>query len=141
MDMQLHNEQHRALAYLATVEDALARVASLDAELGGLLSTARKLSASGYADMLPDDPHAYMLVADAARRRADAVRDAVELVADCTERLDVLGGDYARLLRLRHVDGKSWYEVADSMSYSVRQCHRLHEQALAAFADYLPTER
>ena len=139
--MQLHNEQHRALAYLATVEDALARVASLDAELDGLLSTTRRLSASGYADMLPDDCHVYMLVADAARRRAVAVHGAVELVGDCMERLDALGGDYARLLRLRHVDGKSWYEVADALSYSVRQCHRLHEQALVVFADYLPTER
>ena len=68
---------HDALAYLATVEDALARVESLDAELDGVLATARKLSASEYT-AVPGGPHAYMLVADAARRRAAAVSDAVK---------------------------------------------------------------
>ena len=139
MNMQFQSAHGDALAYLSTVEDALARVASLDAELDGVLATARKLDVGGYSTTTPGDDRVHLLVADVAERRAVAVRDAVELVGDCMERLDALGGDYARLLRLRHVDGKSWYEVADALSYSVRQCYRLHDAALVAFADYLPT--
>lgn len=39
------------------------------------------------------------------------------------------------LLRLRYLDFKEWYEIAQTMHYSVRNVHRLHGKALKKLED------
>ncbi len=34
------------------------------------------------------------------------------------------------LLRKRYIEGKRWEQIAEDMSYSIRQIHRLHSKAL-----------
>lgn len=135
-----HDDRERAAAeYLARVQDALALVAAVGGELDDALRTARSLSAD-FATITPDDANALMLAVDAAQRRADAMADAVELVGGCMRALDAMDGERARLLRMRHVEGMPWSAIARDMCYSERQCHRLHADALAEFAAYLPCE-
>jgi DNA-directed RNA polymerase specialized sigma24 family protein len=44
--------------------------------------------------------------------------------------IDGLPSVQRRLMRARYIEGKSWEVLADEMTYSVMQLHRIHKKAL-----------
>lgn len=71
-------------------------------------------------------------------KKAELLRHYQQLQADLdAERLAIeraienLEPMLRMLMRLRYLDGLRWEEVCTQMSYSWRQVHRLHKQALA----------
>ncbi len=55
-----------------------------------------------------------------------------------SERLMVInkvpGSEYRTILIQRYINTKNWGEIAGSMSYSVRHCHRLFDEAIKRIA-------
>ena len=51
------------------------------------------------------------------------------------EKIDALpNGNHALLLRYRYIDGCSWEEISEKMSYSCRSLHYMHKKALLGIA-------
>ena len=52
-------------------------------------------------------------------------------ISDAIDKLDSV--DERILLRARYINGHTWDEIANQLSYSLRSTHRIHAQALQHF--------
>lgn len=69
---------------------------------------------------------------DALEKRAEAARQkALDLLAQVEELEGKLGGfDRKAVIRLRYIEGMTWAQVAQTMSWSERTVRRIHGAAL-----------
>lgn len=87
--------------------------------------------------------------------RTDTMSEAVIRLIEYNEKLDVLIDEFveirdfafqimheldateAKLLYSRYMQGKTWEQVAESVNFTERHAHRVHERALQHFEDVM----
>ena len=68
------------------------------------------------------------------RRYQAKLEELATAMLDIEEAIEALEPVERQLMRLRYIKGRTWEEICVEMSYSWRQTHRLHAQALAKLA-------
>lgn len=128
-----------------TAKEELTQLRTLGAEMVEQAETAAALWARAtsvtqhISDMPGGGPRQDM--ADMVAAMVDMDRETAERVAaysrlerDILARIcQIEDGRYRRLLVLRYMEGLSWEDVAEAMSYSRVQTFRLHGQALVEY--------
>ena len=68
------------------------------------------------------------------RRYQAKLEELATAMLDIEEAIEALDPVERQLMRLRYIKGHTWEEICVEMSYSWRQTHRLHAEALAKLA-------
>lgn len=68
---------------------------------------------------------------EAAREEAEAI------LIGMYHTLDKVGGVYGDILISRYISLMRWEDIADSIHYSLRQTHRLHQKAMEMLRDLI----
>ena len=68
-------------------------------------------------------------------RYLQKVAELEDAMAMIEEAIKMLGNRERTLMRLHYIEGKTWEEVCEEMSYSWRQVHRFHATALEKLRD------
>lgn len=124
-----HRDLEICYALAREAEDMAQRLARLKAYA---MRTTASMDAAAHggdiSDRVGEGVAAYLdLEAEAGRKIAGFiahirfVEEAIEALDDSTQR---------RLLRLRYIDGRTWEQIGEAMSYSRMQLNRLHRRAL-----------
>ena len=128
-----------------TAKEELLQLRTLQAEMRDQAETAAALWARAtsvtqhISDMPGGGPRQDMgdivaAMADMERELKDRLTELARLQMGIMARIcQIEDGRYRRLLVLRYVDGLSWEDVANRMSYSRVQIFRLHGQALLEY--------
>lgn len=60
----------------------------------------------------------------------DQIDEMIDLKKRAMKAFEMLEGYESALMELRYINHLTWYDVSDKLGYSLRQCHRIHGQAL-----------
>lgn len=135
---QSMDRKSASLEYLDSVSEARRRLCELDGELAGMLPAVACSLGPMYARAADNGLEALADAVCLLEGRCTAAMGYLRKMGECRQALDQMGGIGSSLLFYRHVLGLEWAEVACRLSYSVRECHRIHDRALRDFAYYAP---
>ena len=76
-------------------------------------------------------------LAEALTELEAAREEAEEVLIGMYHTLDKVGGVYGDILISRYISLMRWEDIADSIHYSLRQTHRLHQKALNILREIL----
>lgn len=128
-----------------TAKEELLQLRTLQAEMRDQSETAAALWARAtsvtqhISDMPGGGPRQDMgdivaAMADMERELKDRLTELARLQMDIMARIcSIEDGRYRRLLVLRYVEGLSWEDVAERMSYSIQRVYQIHGQALMEY--------
>ena len=137
--------REQASGYLSEVRDAKRHIDAMNAEVDELREMAGGLRGIDYSkDLVKSSPSADAMPDAVARileiieQRAGYIRDYAEMVEQCVQALDRLGGVEADILRYRYVCDWRWEQIAARTHYSEQWLYELHNRALCSFYDCMP---
>ncbi len=139
--------RRQSARYLNAIRRARSHIEALNAEIDAHRDMASGVGAVDYSkDMVTTSPSADRMPDEVARlldiieERVGAVREYVDMLDECSDALDAMGGREANLLRLHYLAGMPLSKIGklDEWRHSRQYMSELHLAALEVFADHIP---
>ena len=129
MEQEQKTENELKKEYLRSYKDHVRRVNRISEEIKELREMMMSTKAINY-DGMPHGSGGQGLIDELKRERGLRIMT----YQDIARRIKKLRSrNEDDVLFYRYIKGMEWYEIAETMSYSERQIHRIHGKALAHF--------
>ena len=129
MEQEVKTENEQKKEYLRSYKDHVRRVNRISEEIKELREMMMSTKAINYDGM----PHGSGGQGDLSGEVA-RIQGWIMTYQDIARRIKKLRSrNEDDVLFYRYIKGMEWYEIAETMSYSERQIHRIHGKALAHF--------
>ena len=129
MEQEVKTENEQKKEYLRSYKDHVRRVNRISEEIKELREMMMSTKAINY-DGMPHGSGVQGLIDELKKERGLRILTYQD-IARRIKRLKSRNED--DVLFYRYIKGMEWYEIAETMSYSERQIHRIHGKALAHF--------